>query len=468
MLIAADPDTPLPLGALLDGLARGQVGAVFRPVVHLATGALIGWQATPRWDHPRLGSVHGHGFMPLAEEAGIVTDVDSAVLEHVLGALVAVDGSHRSTRPTMSVRLGTATLLADGSDRAIVERLDRHGLAPHRLFIEVCGPIAVTEQERLGVKLQSLRDAGVRVTLCDVACTDTAFARLRALPFDRLHLGACCIAAIARPQEQAIVRAVLALARDLSIDVVADGVETEAQDRALRRLGCSLAHGARFGDPAAFPQQPRPANPVTGSSPDGQRSRRGFPVPANEVQRLGMVYDSGVLDSAPEALFDDIAAEAARICETPIALVTLVDVDRVFLKAAYGLGAARNVSRSASFCAHAICDPSPTLVPDALADPRFSDNPLVADAPGLRSYAGAPLVSSDGVTLGTVCVIDHVARELTGEQVDALVRLAAHAASQVELRARLRQLERARQAHESSERSLEDLRRMRQGPNAGW
>ena len=107
-------------------------------------------------------------------------------------------------------------------------------------------------------------------------------------------------------------------------------------------------------------------------------------------------------------------------------------------------------------------------MPDALADPRFSDNPLVADAPGLRSYAGAPLVSSDGVTLGTVCVIDHVARELTGEQVDALVRLAAHAASQVELRARLRQLERARQAHESSERSLEDLRRMRQGPNAGW
>ncbi len=466
--MAADPDSPLSVGALLDGLADRQMGAAFRPIVHLATGALVGWQASARWDHPWHGSVRSEGFMPLAEEAGIVRHVDGAVLDHVLDALAATDAAHRGTRPTMSIRLATATMLADGFEEDLARRLAQRGIAPHRLYLEVFGPIDTSEQERLGARLRLLRDAGVRVTLCDVACTDTAFGRLRAMPFDRLHLGACCTAAIDRPQEQAIVRAVLALARDLSIDVVADGVDTEAQDRLLRRLGCSLGHGARFGDPATFPQQPRPSHVAAGSEPDLRRGRRGFPVPANEVQRLGMVYDSGLLDSAPESLFDDLAAEAARICATPIALVTLVDVDRVFMKAAHGLGAARNVSRSASFCAHAICDPSPTVVPDALADPRFSDNPLVADTPGLRSYAGAPLVSSDGITLGTVCVIDHVARDLTAQQVSALVRLAAHAAGHVELRARLRQLDRARQSHESAERALDDLRRVRPGPSAGW
>jgi EAL domain-containing protein (putative c-di-GMP-specific phosphodiesterase class I) len=466
--MAADSDTPLSIGALLDGLARGQFGAAFRPIVHLATGALVGWQAAARWDHPRFGSVHRDGFMPLAIEAGIVAQVDVAVLDHVAAALAAADAAHRGTRPTMSVRLDTATVLTEGLEVDIIGRLAHHGIAPHRLYVEVCGPVTSAGQEALGRRLQALRDVGLRVTLCDVACTDTAFARLRSLPFDRLHLGACCTAAVERPREQAIVRAVLALARDLSVDVVADGVDTEVQDRVLRRLGCSLGHGARFGEPASFPQQPRQAQIVPGSESDLRRGRRGFPVPANEVQRLGMVYDSGLLDSAPEVLFDELAAEAARICATPIALVTLVDVDRVFLKAAHGLGTARNVSRSSSFCAHTICDPAPTVIPDALADPRFSGNPLVADTPGLRSYAGAPLVSSDGVTLGTVCVIDHVARDLTREQVQALVRLAAHAASQVELRARLRQLERARQAQESSERSLDDLRRMREVPGAGW
>lgn len=468
MLIAAHHDSPLSVGAFLDGLARGQLDAVFRPIVHLATGALVGWQATPRWDHPRLGSVRADGFMPLAIEAGVVAQVDAAVLDHVLAALAAVDVAHRGTRPTMSLRLDTTTVLSEGVEADIAGRLAQHGIAPHRLYLEVCGPVASTDQELLGRRLQAIRDVGVRITLCDVACTDTSFARLRSLPFDRLHLGACCTAAIDQPREQAIVRAVLALARDLSVDVVADGVDTEAQDRVLRRLGCSLGHGARFGESAPFPQQPRQVPIASGTQSDLRRERRGFPVPANEVQRLGMVYDSGMLDSAPEGFFDALAAEAATICATPIALVTLVDVDRVFLKAAHGLGEARNVSRSASFCAHAICDPAPTVVPDALADPRFCDNPLVVDVPGLRSYAGAPLVSTDGITLGTVCVIDHVARTLTGEQVAALVRLSAHAASQVELRARLRQLERARQSHEAAERSLDELRQTRRGPGAGF
>jgi EAL domain-containing protein (putative c-di-GMP-specific phosphodiesterase class I) len=442
---------------LLAGLARGELGGAFRPIVHLATGALVGWQAFARWDHPRRGSLRREEFLadvPDRDLEHAEREVDLVVVEHALATLAHADASHAASRPTMSVQLSRRTLTNADLAVRIAEMLQRHGLAAHRLFVEVAGVVDPDEVDLLTVRLEALHDQGVKITLCDVACTDTSFARLRTLPFDRLHLGACCTAAIEQPREQAIVRAVLALARDLAVDVVADGVDTDAQDRVLRRLGCSLAHGARFGEAGPFLQAP------VAHEPPQRSARRRFPVPANEVQRLGLLYDTGMLDSAREAVFDDIAAEAARVCGTPIALVTLVDVDRVFFKATYGVGDARSISRSTSICAHAICDPGITVVADALADPRFCENPLVVDLPSLRSYAGAPLVTSDGVTLGTVCVLDHVARELSQQQLAGLVRLAAHASSQVELRARLHQLERCRQSHEAAERTVDELRRL--------
>jgi PAS domain S-box-containing protein len=155
--------------------------------------------------------------------------------------------------------------------------------------------------------------------------------------------------------------------------------------------------------------------------------------PDNEAQRLEALRGYGILDTSPERDFDDLALTAARICETPIALVSLVDADRQWFKARVGLSVAQT-PREIAFCAHAILQRDVFVVPDTQADVRFSQNPLVTTDPYIRFYAGVPLVGDDKVALGTLCVLDRVPRQLTAEQTDALRALSRQVIAQLELR----------------------------------
>jgi len=130
------------------------------------------------------------------------------------------------------------------------------------------------------------------------------------------------------------------------------------------------------------------------------------PPPANEAERLERLRALAVLDTAPEPLFDTLSRLAAAICGTPIALLSLVDASRQWFKANVGLPGVSETPRELAFCAHAILDGEVLEVGDACADPRFAGNPLVTGEPGIRFYAGAPLVLPGGLSVGTLCVID--------------------------------------------------------------
>jgi diguanylate cyclase (GGDEF)-like protein/PAS domain S-box-containing protein len=156
-------------------------------------------------------------------------------------------------------------------------------------------------------------------------------------------------------------------------------------------------------------------------------------MPESEVQRLlALRRYQKILAAPPEQGYKDIVALAAHICETPFALISLVDEDRQWFKARFGLDVAE-APLQASFCAHAIRQ-SPDLfqVPDARLDPRFAGNPWVASYPWVRFYAGAPLVTHEGHVLGTLCVIDQVPRQLSDGQIAALQALARQTIAQVE------------------------------------
>jgi GAF domain-containing protein len=162
-------------------------------------------------------------------------------------------------------------------------------------------------------------------------------------------------------------------------------------------------------------------------------------VAQNEKKRLKILWQYEVLDTVPEEVFDDLTELAARICEAPIALISLVDEDRQWFKSKIGV-TLNETSLDVSFCAHAIRKKGLFVVPDATKDRRFANNPLVTSKPKIRFYAGAPLTTHDGHALGTLCVLDTVPRELRSEQQQALRILARHVMTQLELRRHVREL----------------------------
>jgi GAF domain-containing protein len=180
-------------------------------------------------------------------------------------------------------------------------------------------------------------------------------------------------------------------------------------------------------------------------------------IARNEKQRLKVLWQYSVLDTVPEEIFDDLTELAARICEAPIALITLVDEKRQWFKSKVGISI-QETSRDVSFCAHAIKQPELFIVPDATKDARFSSNPLVTSDPKVRFYAGAPLISPDGYALGTLCVIDKVPRELRPGQEQALRILARHVMSQLELRRRALELADANRARDQIQKDLDQAR----------
>lgn len=153
-----------------------------------------------------------------------------------------------------------------------------------------------------------------------------------------------------------------------------------------------------------------------------------------EHDRLESLYSYGVLDTASEEAFDKLARLASYICQTPIALISLIDKDRHWFKANVGMENFKEVKRSTAFCDHVVKNQDFFQVEDALKDDRFKNNALVTGDPKIRFYAAAPLLSPDGFNIGTLSVIDTKPRQLTSEQSDALKTLSKQVIDLLELR----------------------------------
>lgn len=165
------------------------------------------------------------------------------------------------------------------------------------------------------------------------------------------------------------------------------------------------------------------------------------PIPVNERDRLKALMECQILDTLQQSEFDNITSTAAEVCDAPVALICLVDHDRQWFKSHYGLDIKETV-RDIGFSAHAINYPQDVLeVPDTLLDERFHDNPLVIENPHVRFYSGAPILDSNGLCLGVLCVLDFEPSELTKGQTKMLRALAQQAATQIELHKKNQELE---------------------------
>jgi GAF domain-containing protein len=163
------------------------------------------------------------------------------------------------------------------------------------------------------------------------------------------------------------------------------------------------------------------------------------PITTTEAARVAALNRYAILDSEPEQSFDDLVILAAHICQTPIAMLSLVDDHRQWFKSQLGVQV-QETPRESSICVHAIQQGDLFIVPDTLQDARFRENPLVTGEPHIRFYAGAPLINEDGFALGTLCVVDREPRELDAAQKEAINALGRLALRQMELRMNLQLL----------------------------
>jgi len=178
---------------------------------------------------------------------------------------------------------------------------------------------------------------------------------------------------------------------------------------------------------------------------DTTERRRGAPMPANEAERLDALYEYRILDTQSEEHFDDLTKLASSICQTPIALITLIDAERQWIKSKIGLDVSQT-PRDLAFCGYTILQNEVLYVEDAIADERFFDHPLVTQDPHIRFYAGAPLITPSGSAIGSICVVDSTPKKLNDEQLEMLKILS---------RMVMRELEKRKQ---TSELKNQDLR----------
>lgn len=433
------------LTSLEEALERGDLNVHYQPIVSVFDNTVIGVEALARWPEGN-GPVSPSEFIPLAEANGMIVPFGRYVLRQALADMARWRRENAASLPDgIFVNVSSHELARQNYARGVIEALDAEGLAPNDLTLELTerGFLDVADQA-LSTNLAQLSSLGIRLALDDFGTGYSGLASLKRFPLSHLKIDREFIAAIDRADAPApVTRATVGLGKTLGMTVIAEGVETQEQLDYLRRIGCDAAQGFLLGRPqaadtisaliAAHTEPPHTA--ATRARPSPQRaSHRTTPaVPPDEEERLEALWSYHVLDSDREPDFDAITQLAAAICETPMAFVSLVDRDREFFKAAVGSDQ-REAPRDTSFCGHAILEDSIFVVPDTLEDSRFATNPNVIGGPRLRFYAGVPLTTPDGHTIGELCVKDTKPRALTPQQREALEILARQVIAQLERR----------------------------------
>ncbi|MCW2548641.1 MAG: hypothetical protein JWN96_3101 [Mycobacterium sp.] len=247
--VLADAREPARLRQALD---NGELVAHYQPIVDIATGDIQGLESLLRWDHPSLGIQLPAAFLPLIENSGLVVPVGRAVLDAAIAEVAALGRRGFHLAGGMSVNVGSGQLARPGLASDVFAALDRHSVYPQQLALEITERTALPDAQLARRELSALADAGVHIVLDDFGVGWSNFARLLDLPvsavkIDRRIAGAVC----SDDRAVAVVASTINTAIQLNIDVVAEGVETEAVRRCLSRLGCRWAQGWLFGGAVA-------------------------------------------------------------------------------------------------------------------------------------------------------------------------------------------------------------------------
>jgi diguanylate cyclase (GGDEF)-like protein/PAS domain S-box-containing protein len=236
---------------LLDAADRGELRLHFQPIITAASHAIVGVEALVRWEHPERGLLGPNEFIPLAEESGSISAIGRWVLQEACATLKQwTDAEPEAARLTVAVNLSVAQLQDQGLVQDVKDALERSGLGPERLHLEVTESVLSTDPDSAARALAQLRDLGVWLVIDDFGTGNSSLTALQRFPFRVLKIDRSFVDGIGiRPDDETIVSATLALAHGLGLTVVAEGVETSAQAEFLTEGGCEELQGFFFGRP---------------------------------------------------------------------------------------------------------------------------------------------------------------------------------------------------------------------------
>ena len=245
---AAPDDATEPGPALAAAVEAGELTVCYRPAVSLGSGRVREVTALPCWPHPQRGLLTNEDLQPLIEGGRAAGPLTAWLLDTACAELRRwTPGSRDGARLRLGVSLGPAQVADDGLVEAVLGALHRHGIAPHRLVIGVAERTVVEHGEAARTRLADLRRVGVRVAVEGFGTGYSSLTSLRRTPVDRIAVDAAFVASVGRPGvEGAMAEAVVALARSLRLETVAEGVTDDAQVGALVAAGCRLGSGPRF------------------------------------------------------------------------------------------------------------------------------------------------------------------------------------------------------------------------------
>jgi predicted signal transduction protein with EAL and GGDEF domain len=230
---------------LRGALERGEFELHYQPQVDLATELVSGFEALVRWRHPVRGLVEPGAFIPVAEETGLIVRLGAWVL-----ARACADAAAWPVPARVAVNLSPVQFITPGLPEAVAAALERSGLPPGRLELEITESVRLIDNDTNLLVLHAFRDAGIQVALDDFGTGFASLSYLRAFPFSKIKIDRSFVSDIGRDEGcLAIVRAATRLARDLGMDTIAEGIETPLQLLQLRQLGCAEGQGYLFGRP---------------------------------------------------------------------------------------------------------------------------------------------------------------------------------------------------------------------------
>jgi len=424
------------LRAARKGLRRGEFHVVYQPIFDVSTSACVGVEALVRWRNDTFGGDGPDYFIAHLERSSLIGPLTRFVLRQAsidIRQTPGVDHWHISVN--ICARHLTSGCFVDDIRQAA-------GTMLNRTVLEITERSCAGRTPQVRAALSTLQQGGVLLSLDDFG---TGFSNLDLLGDFNFDLVKVDRRFLVTDDENrpVFLKAVATLVHALGAKVVAEGVETTEQHRAVEQSGIDLAQGYRYGMPMTIKKLREFASAETMQRQLVATQQNGVPVvsentasAADERYRESAIGATRLLESGAEEVLDRITRIASRALKMPIAAVSVLHEQTQTFKASVGLDI-QSTPRHIAFCQRALNLDRLLVVRDARAHPDFTANPLVTGAPQIRFYAGIPLRTLSGIAIGTLCVMDRVPRRFSFEQREMLMDLGR----MIEHELRLRELE---------------------------